>query len=378
MLDNSQLTCGVEAQRVPALPAGLDYGHDHAYGLAMATVVLLRALGRCREVVSAGPDGRDRLPGAKLNAGSEESASTVSDPWRSGTIAGRFRIVRFIDRGGMGEVYEAEDLAIRTRPRLALKIIREEISSNAAVVAHFEREVELSKRVTHPNVCRTYDLGIDQRLDAAGRPVTVLFLTMELLLGETLAGRLRDRGPLSRTEALPIICQIAAAIDAVHAAGVVHADLKPSNIMLTPQAGGAVRAVLTDFGLAAACVTDNSCGHDAGDALVGGTPDFMSPEQVLRGPIRPASDIYSLGVIIYRILTGQLPFDGGCSTERMRRRLTEDPVPPGRYAELDPRWERAILKCLAKDPAQRFERAYDAVAAMLTPEAPRDRRAPWR
>lgn len=367
-IGREQQECAFEAPPIHAVQ--IETGtRDGVFAFETAAASLIRALRRCWGVVTARAD-RDKTPPPKTG-GVRASTTGISNLSRGGTVAGRFRIVRFIDRGGMGEVYEVEDLALRSRPHLALKIIREEIVSHPAALAHFEREVEISKRITHPNVCRTFDLGIDQRLDAAGRPLTVLFLTMELLQGETLAARLGGRGHMSMAEALPIIRQLAAAIDAVHAMGIVHADLKPSNVMLVPGPDGAVRAVLTDFGLAAPCPSDGNCYCDASPGLMGGTPDFMSPEQVLRGAVRTSSDIYSLGLIIYRMLTGALPFDGGSSTARMTQRLHEYPLSPRHYVpELVPHWERAILKCLAKDPAQRFSRAYDVIAAMITADPP--------
>jgi len=154
-------------------------------------------------------------------------------------LASRFQIVRFIAAGGMGEVYEAEDLELHSR--VALKVVRSEIAANPQMVARFKREIQHAMKVTHPNVCRVHDLGAD----ADG----TLFLTMEFLIGETLAARLR-RGPMTLAESFPVVAQLAAALEAAHQAGIVHRDFKAANVMLVSGAGDVPHAVVTDFGLA--------------------------------------------------------------------------------------------------------------------------------
>jgi serine/threonine protein kinase len=154
-------------------------------------------------------------------------------------VAGRFRITRLLGHGGMGEVYEANDE--RLHDRVALKTLR---SADQRMLSRFEREVQLAKKVTHPNVCRIYDIGTYSQGQR-----NVFFLTMELLEGETLSRRLA-RGPMSATEALPIVRQMAAALDTAHQVGIVHRDFKSANVMLVPgKALGSVRAVVTGFGL---------------------------------------------------------------------------------------------------------------------------------
>ncbi|MFP5287936.1 MAG: protein kinase domain-containing protein, partial [Thermoanaerobaculia bacterium] len=153
-------------------------------------------------------------------------------------IAGRYRVIRFLARGGMGEVYEVEDQELRER--VALKTVRGDVSRDQLAIERFRREIQLARKVTHPNVCRIFDVSFHGGL---------IFLTMELLEGETLAQRLRRAGPMSTEEALPVARQIAWALHAAHQAGIIHRDLKPGNVVLT-ESKGTTRAVVTDFGLA--------------------------------------------------------------------------------------------------------------------------------
>src|SRR5262249_6242243 len=183
-------------------------------------------------------------------------------------LADRYRIVGFIAAGGMGEVYEAMDLALATH--VAVKTIRSDLAAKEQVMERFRREVLLARRVTHINVCRIFDLG--QHSSAAG---TVTFLTMELLPGETLLRLLQRAGPLTTSQAFPLVTQMAAALAAAHEAGVVHRDFKAANVMLVPgqSEGSPVRAVVTDFGLAWA--GDASRTLTRSDQLVG-TPAYVA------------------------------------------------------------------------------------------------------
>jgi TolB-like protein len=273
-------------------------------------------------------------------------------------LAGRFRIVHRIAQGGMGEVWEAEDLEFAGE-RVAVKTIRPEIARDAWAVSHFRREIQLGKKVTHPNVCRVFDLF---HHDGPGE-ARITFLTMELLSGETLAARIARTGPLSpapQAAALPIARQITAALAAAHAAGVVHGDFKSSNVMVTGE-GAAARAVVTDFGLA----RHESPGSDRASSIsvhFAGTPAYMAPEQVNGGKPNIAGDVYALGVVLYEMVTGRLPFAG----EPFAAALTSAAPPsPRRFApDLDPAWERTILRCLAAAPGDRFSRAAEILRAL--------------
>jgi len=298
-----------------------------------------------------------------------DSTVTRSDSWSEPAplfeagdlVGGRYRVLRFIARGGAAEVYEAEDQELGQR--LALKALRRD-PFKARAVERFKREINLARQVTHPNVCRIYEFG------AHGDDV--LFLTMELLEGETLLERIRRGGPLRPREALPLVRQMADGLAAAHRAGVIHRDFKCGNVMLVPAYGesGGVRAVITDFGLARAAAEDDSSPRvTAQDALVG-TPAYMAPEQVEGGAVTTASDVYAFGVVLYEMTTGRYPFHGESSLATAVMRLKEDPVPPRELApHLDERWERAILRCLKRQPHQRFVSARD-VAGALEPGAP--------
>lgn len=259
----------------------------------------------------------------------------------AGTVVGRrFRILRLAGHGGMGEVYEAADEELGGR--VALKIIRPAIAMDAAFMGRFRREVQLARRVTHPNISRIFDSGRDQT--SPEHPLT--YFTMEYVDGVTLASHLLNHGPMPVTEALPLVRQMAAGLSALHQQGVVHRDFKPGNVMLSSGPDG-TRAVITDFGLAHA-TTDDAQTITVAGALVG-TPDYMAPEQLMGKPATPRSDVYALGLVIYEMVTGQKPYQG----EGLKR-LTAAPVPPRRLApHLSKTWDAAILACLDRDPENR-------------------------
>jgi hypothetical protein len=283
-------------------------------------------------------------------------------------VGERYRVVRYIARGGMGEVYEVEDTALHER--IALKTIRPETAEDSRAIERFKREIHIARKITHPNVCRVFDLGFHRASDVEGDSDTtqdLLFLTMELLCGETLYDRIARRR-ISPEEALPIIEQLALALDAAHGAGIIHRDLKSTNVMLVPDPRKGTRVVVTDFGLARGLAT-------AGGALasisetgsVVGTASYMAPEQVEAKPLTAAADIYALGTILFEMLTQVRPFDGDGDTPLTVavRRLTTPPPPPSRYVHgLDPRWERAILRCLEREPTARFPNASGLVEAL--------------
>ncbi len=283
-------------------------------------------------------------------------------------LAGRYKVVRFIAEGGMGEVYEAEDLALGER--VALKTVRPDVAGDGKAIERFKREIQLARKVTHHNVCRIFDVGFHKDHD---REIT--FLTMELLAGQTLASRLRERGPLSVEEARPLVEQMATALAAAHDAGVIHRDFKSANVILVggagdvpapataSQSGQHARAVVTDFGLARA-----AAGGDAGITGAGGivgSPAYMAPEQVEGGQIGAAADVYALGVVMYEMMTGEVPFRGDTPLATAVSRLKEPAPSPRKQVPALPRaWERAILRCLSRRPQDRFASVRDVLTAL--------------
>ncbi len=280
-------------------------------------------------------------------------------------VAGRFAIVRFIARGGMGAVYEAEDTTLRTR--VALKTILPEFAADPNAMERFRREVLLARRITHFNVCRIFELY--DTLDPRGDRLS--FLTMELLHGETLAERLARTGPLATAELSVLLRQLADGLEAMHLQDVVHRDFKPANVFLVHRhdaAGHApLRAVITDFGIARALHRVDKEGDSSMTARVGfiGTPAYMAPEQLTGGTVSAATDIYALGIVLYEALTGQTPFGGQTPMEAALKRLQQAAAPPSLFLPtLDPRWDAAILRCLEKDPSARFRSVRDLVRAL--------------
>lgn len=286
-------------------------------------------------------------------------------------ISGRFQIARFIGRGGMGEVYEARDLELGAR--IALKTLRPEISADSWALSRFKQEVQLARRVTHPNVCRMFDIA-RHRVENWPKEADRVFITMELLDGESLAERLRRRGQMTMAEAVPIIRQMAEALQAAHEVGVIHRDFKPSNVVLAntgTSARSAVRTVVTDFGLARAAVGSSVMGESLMQSLsvtgqVLGTLAYMAPEQLEGGNPTPATDVYALGLVIYEMLTGHTPFPEDAPLAGAFLRLKEEPPSPRTHLpQLDAACEQAIMQCLRTDPSARFQSAKQALAGLV-------------
>jgi hypothetical protein len=324
---------------------------------------------------------RQAIDGA-VQALRERSTSVEHDPVHftrcsvGDKLADRYRIVRFIARGGMGEVYEAEDEMLGTR--IAVKTIAATIADNPQAARRLKQEVNMARRITHPNVCRIFDLGVHG--GGSDRPNGgVLFFTMELLTGVSLAQRLSEQGRFSPEAALPIVKGMAAALSAAHRAGVVHRDFKSDNVMLASEADGE-RIVVTDFGLARHTATATV---DSAEARgLEGTLAYMSPEQLHGQSARQPADIYALGLVMYEMLTGELPCapkPGGNWLPAAWRRAVE-PVPPVRslVPEIDARWNDVIAQCLQKEIERRPASADDVVRALIAEvsAAPPARAAP--
>ncbi len=294
------------------------------------------------------PRGASPSPSPRpASSGGVASSSTAvpSGRFAPGTVlAGRYRIVAQLGQGGMGEVYRADDLKL-AQP-VALKFLPEALQHDHGRLQRFYGEISLARQITHPAVCRVHDL---EELEGQA------FLTMEYVDGEDLAGLLRRIGRLPHDKAVEIARQLCAGLAAAHEKGVLHRDLKPANVMLD----GRGRARLTDFGLAA--LTESVDGVEARS----GTPAYMSPEQLAGGEVTPRSDVYALGLVLYELFTGRRAFAGRTLDDLRRQHAHEMPESPSALVEgLDPAVERAILRCLEKDPQRRPASAL-AVAAAL-------------
>lgn len=278
-------------------------------------------------------------------------------------IAGRFRVVRFIAEGGMGEVYEAEDEVLHER--VALKFLNRRNIGNERVARRFRREILLARKVTHANVCRLFDVF---QQDAESSP-GVTFVTMELLPGETLEEHLQRSGPMSEEEALPIVRQMAEGLAAAHGAGVIHRDFKSNNVILVPNEGfdGGLRAVITDFGLARSITRPESTTQSplTGEMSVVGTVDYMSPEQLMGQEVTPTSDIYAFGVVLYEMMTGKRPHSAPNPVALLAKRVSEAPMPPREAnPQISEHWAQVILQCLEKDPLQRLTSGWEVISAL--------------
>jgi serine/threonine-protein kinase len=259
-------------------------------------------------------------------------------------LAERYRIVALAGKGGMGEVYRAEDL--RLGQLVAIKFLPQELSQDASALARFHSEVRIARQVSHPNVCRVFDIG-----DVDGIP----FLSMEYVDGEDLASVVRRIGRLSPDKAIEVARQICAGVAAAHERGVIHRDLKPANVMLD----GAGKIRIMDFGLAGIAASIQ------GSEIRAGTPAYMAPEQLEGREVTIKSDIYSLGLILYEILTGKRAFEASSLAELIKLREQSTLANPSSYVkDLDPLVERVIMRCLAKDAALRPATALQVAAAL--------------
>jgi predicted Ser/Thr protein kinase len=259
-------------------------------------------------------------------------------------IDDRYRVTGLLGRGGMGEVYGADDLKLGQR--VALKFLPADRLKSTSWREQFYAEVRMARQVSHPNVCRVYDVG-----ESDGR----LFLSMEFVDGEDLASLLRRIGRLPEDKAAEVAQQLCSGLSAAHASGVLHRDLKPSNVMLD----GKGRARITDFGLAIAA-TDAD--RQQGPA---GTPGYLAPELFNGAKPSVQSDLYALGLIFYELFTGKKAFEAPSVAELYRKQTETNPTPPSSVVKnLDPVVERVILRCLDRDPTQRPRSAQTVAAAL--------------
>jgi len=278
-------------------------------------------------------------------------------------IAGRYRMTAKLGEGGMGAVYRAEQISLKRK--VAVKLLRPELSSEPGLVRRFNTEAELAAKLNHPNTVNIYDFG----QDADG----TLFIAMEYVEGSSLRAVLAAGGAMPPARALHIVAQIASSLADAHAYGIVHRDLKPDNVMLTDRGKQRDVVRVLDFGIAK--LRDDGAGVEqamtrAGDLV--GTPQYMAPEQIRAEPVDGRTDVYAVGAMLYEMITGRLPFEGPTLMAILSKHLTEVPEPPSKRRPdlaIPPALDALVLETLAKDPARRtpsMERLGERIAEVAT------------
>jgi serine/threonine-protein kinase len=280
----------------------------------------------------------------------------ADDPLIGALFAGRFRIEAPLGTGGMATVYLARHEILR-RP-VALKLLRAKLLADLKIMSRFQREARAASLIEHPHLTQIYDFGSDED----GTP----YLAMEYAEGPSLAEALAEAGPLPPGRALDVLAQIAEALQAVHEAGVVHRDLKPTNVVLTvgPDDNPDHVKVL-DFGMAKIFGPEETTSLST-MGFTYGTPKYMSPEQISGEALDHRSDQYSLGVIAYELLTGEVPFDGKM-VEVMEAHLKQQPEPPSEVADredISAELDDLVLRCLAKRAEERYLNAAHLLEAL--------------
>jgi len=291
----------------------------------------------------------------------------ASDDLEPGSRIGDYVVQALIAKGGHGAVYQAEHRTLGRRA--ALKVMHGHLAGSTEMVARFVREARVVNQIHHPGIVDIYDIGTLP----GGRP----FCVMEFLAGRSLSALLAERGRLEVPVAVALLEQVCAALSAAHAAGVVHRDVKASNVMVDE--ADPPRAKLLDFGIAKVIDPGVEGLTRAGERL--GTHSYMSPEQLVCGPVDARTDVYGLGVLLFHLLTGRPPFVGADPAEVERLHLQAPPPGVSRLAPVPPAFDAVVARCLAKRPDDRYPSA-DALAAALRaaagqagPEATRRARA---
>jgi len=252
----------------------------------------------------------------------------------------RYQIEGRIGSGGMAEVYRARDLMLERT--VAVKLLREDFSKDPTFRERFRQEAKAAANLSHPNIVTIHDFGFDEKQ---------IFIVMEYIPGTDLKTILESRGILSVDETLPLIIQACAGVGYAHRAGLIHCDVKPHNMIVTPDQ----RLKVTDFGIARALA---SIHPQEINNVVWGSPQYFSPEQAAGHPPSPASDVYGLGVVLYEMLTGRLPFIANTAAELSYMHRSVTPTPPSQFNPLiPPTLEQACLKVLSKEPSSRYRTA---------------------
>jgi serine/threonine protein kinase len=274
-------------------------------------------------------------------------------------LDGQFKILQKIGSGGMGSVYKASQPAMNRM--VGVKILHPKLANRKDLVSRFRREARAMSHLAHPNTTKVFLYG---ELDDGS-----LYIVMEFLDGKNLNQTVRAEGPFDVKRALPILIQVCGALDEAHKAGIIHRDMKPENIFLCQQGGLKDYAKVLDFGLAKVTEREMRPGSLilTQEGMVFGTPEFMSPEQAQGKVLTPASDIYSLAIILYEVLTGKLPYEAKAPLEYIQAHVTVKPIPLDQRVQgknFPPLLWQVLERALAKKPEDRFAAASDFAAAM--------------
>lgn len=272
----------------------------------------------------------------------------------------RYQLLEQLGTGGMSNVFRARDLMLERY--VAIKVLHENYSKDPSFQERFKQEARAAANLSHPNIVTVHDFGFD---------FGQLFIVMEYLPGKDLKTILRQRGRFTVEDAIPLIVQACAGIGYAHRAGLVHCDVKPHNMIVTPDS----RLKVTDFGIARALSTIQP---DERADVVWGSPQYFSPEQAVGEAPSPSSDVYSLGIVLYEVLTGALPFNAPTSEDLARMHLEEQPIPISEYIpDVPPALEQIVTKVLSKEPSARYRTADQLGRVLLkfgtqreTPSAP--------